>query len=120
MPCLAFISWSGLVVALPIITFFAVPFMWIMKANRDHPEVEAFRLIRPRSKAKAIIADMQGRSLQRFRRDQLVLVKAAGQPCRPKSEDFIRVLGAHTRNQNRIAGGMIVLPIAGALQYYLP
>lgn len=109
----------GLVAALPIIAVFAIPFIWIMKANREHPSVEAYRLIKPRSKAKALLADMEGRSLQRFAGDQLILFDALKEPCRPKSEDFIRILAAHTRNQNRLAGIMIMVPVAGTLQILL-
>ena len=110
---------TGLVAALPVVAIFAPPFMWIMKANREHPKVEALRLIEPKSKAEMILADMEARSVQRFVRDQLVLLRAVRNPCEPKSEDFIRTLAAHTRNQNRLAGSMIVIPVAGALQILL-
>ncbi|HYV30896.1 MAG TPA: hypothetical protein VEO53_07325 [Candidatus Binatia bacterium] len=109
--------WKGLIAALPIVTFFAAPFWWVMKANREHPQVEALRQIEPRARAEALLTSMRGRSLERLVSDQRVLRKALTNPCAEKSEDFIRVLAAHTRNQNRIATIMILAPIAGALQY---
>jgi hypothetical protein len=108
--------WKGVFAALPIITFFAAPFLWIMKANREHPQVEARRLIKPRSRANALLAESQDRSFSRLLADLHVLMRAFKDPCAEKSEDFIRVLSAHTRNQNRIATAMILIPIAGALQ----
>ena len=108
--------WSGVAAALPIVGLFAFPFYWIMKANREHPGVEARRLIKPRSRANALLAENQSRSLRRFLTDQRALTRAFRNPCGEESEEFIRVLSAHTRNQNRIATVMILIPIAGALQ----
>ena len=108
--------WAGFASALPLVVLFTPPFLWAMKANREHLQVETIRLITPRAEADELLAMLrQGSWWQRLIEDQRVLVGTKHTPVSPESAEFIRVLAAHTRNQNRIATSMLLLVVTSAL-----
>lgn len=106
---------DGLKLSVPLALLFAAPFYWIMKANRDWPEIEARRLLSA-DEVTRVFSDMGERSWQRFKLDLRTQRKYRTHPIpREHSEEFIRALAAHTRNQNRLAAAMLVTPLVGAL-----
>jgi hypothetical protein len=106
---------KGLTLALPTIGFFSYPFYWVMKANREWPRIEANRLLTP-DEATQVFADMGGRSWRRFDLDLKTQRRCTTHPCTgPHTPEFIMVLAAHTRNQNRLAATMLAIPVVGTL-----
>jgi hypothetical protein len=105
----------GLTLALPTIGFFSYPFYWVMKANREWPGIEANRLLTP-DEVTQVFADMGGRSRRRFALDLKTQRWCSTHPCTgPHTPEFIKVLAAHTRNQNRLAATMLAIPVVGTL-----
>jgi hypothetical protein len=106
---------KGLTLALPVIGFFSYPFYWVMKANREWPRIEANRLLPP-DEVTRVFADMGGRSWRRFVLDLKTQRRCSAHSCTgPQTPDFIRLLAAHTRNQNRLAATMLATAIVGTL-----
>jgi hypothetical protein len=103
--------WDGLKLALPPALLFAGGCIWVMSANRNWPEIEARRLL-PADTASALLTDIGDRSWRRFRLDLHTQLTYRTRPVPGEhSEEFVRALGAHTRNQNRIAAAMFILPL---------
>ncbi|MEU8122524.1 hypothetical protein AB0C21_27770 [Spirillospora sp. NPDC049024] len=103
--------WDGLKLALPPALLFAGGCIWVMSANRNWPEIEARRLLPPDT-ASALLTDIGDRSWRRFRLDLHTQCTYRTRPVTTEnSEEFVRALGAHTRNQNRIAAAMFILPL---------
>jgi hypothetical protein len=106
---------KGLTLAFPLIGFFSYPFYWVMKANRQWPRIEANRLLTP-DEVTQVFADMGERSWQRFLLDLETQRRHLADPCiGPDTPEFIKVLAAHTRTQNRLAATMLATPIVGTL-----
>ena len=106
---------KGLTLALPLITFFSYPFYWVMKANRQWPSIEANRLLTP-GEVTQVFADMGERSWHRFMLDLETQRTCLADPCiGPHTSEFIKLLAAHTRNQNRLAATTLATPVVGTL-----
>jgi hypothetical protein len=109
---------KGLTLALPLIGFFSYPFYWVMKANRQWPSIEANRLLTP-DEVTQVFADMGGWSWQRFLLDLKTQRRRLADPCvGPRTPEFIKVLAAHTRNQNRLAAAMLATAVVGTLPLF--
>jgi hypothetical protein len=105
---------DGLKLSIPLVALFGPPYYWIMKANREWPEIEARRLLE--SDAQRVLDAVGDRSWRRFVLDLRTQRTYCRHPVpQARSEEFVRALGAHTRNQNRIASALLLTPIASAL-----
>ncbi|WP_143226875.1 hypothetical protein [Actinomadura mexicana] len=103
--------WDGLKLSVPPALLFAAGCGWVMSANRNWPEIEARRLLSADA-ASQVLESMGDRSWRRFRLDLRTQRTYRTRPIPSEhSEEFIRALGAHTRNQNRIAAVMFTAPL---------
>jgi len=113
--------WVGVATSAPIVTFFAFAFVWIVRANRNWPRVEARRvaekygIITSRSEADRILDELQGSWSEKLAIDQQNLRACWRSSYECGSPLYVRALVAHTRNQNRLAVIMLIVPIAGTL-----
>jgi len=108
--------WLAISLSAGLVPLFASGFIWAIRSNRDHVQRQAQRRLHDDASRVLGIAHAEGRLDRRL----AVLARAArGDLDGPADERFIRVLSAHTKNQNMLAYLAVLAAIVGALALVL-
>lgn len=99
-----------------LVPLFSSGFVWAIRSNREHVQRQAQKLLHDDASRVLAIARAEGRLDRRIG----VLIRAGhNQLDGPSDERFIRVLSAHTKNQNLLAYTAVVAAIVGAVAILL-
>jgi hypothetical protein len=108
--------WLALSLSAGLVPLFSAGFIWAIRSNREHVQRQAQRLLYDDASRVLGIA----RAERRLDRRLGVLVRAGrNQLDGSPDERFIRILSAHTKNQNLLAYAAVVAAIVGAVAILL-
>lgn len=108
--------WLALSLSTGLVPLFSSGFIWAIRSNREHVQRQAQRLFHDDASRVLGIARAEGRLDRRLG----VLVRAGrNQLDGSPDERLIRVLSAHTKNQNLLAYTAVVAAIVGAVAILL-
>ena len=95
-----------------LIPLFSSGFVWAIRSNREHVQRQAQRLLHDDASRVLGIARAEGRL---HRRLGVLMHAGLDQLDGSPDERFIRILSAHTKNQNLLAYTAVVTAIVGAV-----
>jgi hypothetical protein len=108
--------WLALSLSAGLVPLFSSGFIWAIRSNREHVQRQAQRLLHDDASRVLSIARTEGRLDRRLG----VLARAGrNQLDGSPDERFIRILSAHTKNQNLLAYTAVTAAIVGAVAILL-